>query len=105
MSNRTCFIYNIPGAVPRDGQNHMIVHMICGYTTLTLPTFTKLVNEFHEKFPFINPNKCEVGNIFKSERYNGMTIITWNGLVDQAFLDNLPDNVYYRRDREMDYWW
>lgn len=97
------YIYTDPSVVSPEGKIHITIHRLVGYMICNIPHFQRTINDLHSIFPFINTDKCTVGRIYKSDRYDGHAIVEWHGEVDPGILDHLPKDVYIRE--EMDYWW
>lgn len=97
------YIYTDPSTVSSDGKVNISIHRLVGYMSCTIPGFQRIINDLHIIFPFIDKDTCEVGKIFRSDRFNGFSIVTWHGEVDPGILDHLPKDVHIRTI--MDYWW
>lgn len=96
------YIYT-DNVVSPAGKVYITIHRLVGYMNCTIPGFQRIINDLYSIFPFIEPDKCTIGQIFKSERYHGFSIVVWHGEVSPGILSHLPEDVYIKD--EMDYWW
>ena len=79
----------------------IIVHLLRGYCSTNLSNFNLMADVICEAFPQINREQLEIGKIFKSNRYDGFTIVVGSFETPSDFVVPEGWNEY----TTMDYCW
>ena len=87
----------------QSATSQVVIHRLVGYMEPTIPGFTCIINDLCTLFPVVNKDDCHLGQIFKSNRYQGFSIVAWNGEISNDVLSNLHPDVHIRP--EIDYYW